>query len=133
MSKILELAIENLIARVESLETEITELKKQKSNSSYTPHRDIRASPTQEASEKQIKYIKDLGINIEGKITKLEAKKLIEEGLKRKNKNDNTTPKPKDTKTEVPKETKSSNEEIEELMNEEEKKDDVFDEEGSYL
>jgi len=139
MSKILELAIENLAKKIEVLETEVTELKKQKGNSGYTPRREPQASTTQEASPEQMKFARDLGM-LEGvteKITKSECAVLIKEGIKRKNKNDNTTQKPEPTKTEVPKETKeskSTNEEIEELINEEEeKKDSNFDEDGAYL
>ena len=61
---------------------------------------EINASTTEEASGKQLKFISDLGINVESKLTKYEAKMLIQEGLKKRaeEKSDKTTDETEDKK-----------------------------------
>lgn len=80
MDKILELTINELIKRVELLEREVIELKG-KSNYNYPKE----ASKTDEASEKQIKFLQDLNIPIPEGLTRYEAKLLIQETLNKKN------------------------------------------------
>lgn len=100
----------------------------------------INASTTQNASTKQIKFLKDLGITIERQLTKHEAKMLIKEGLEKRDieKNDNTTAKPEQTDT--PRQADDDNKLVGEnddkeatAISEPTDEGDVYDEEHMYL
>ena len=87
--------ITDLVKRVGTLEAQV-KMFENKPIPNSNP--EINASTTEEASEKQIKFLKDLGMKVEGKLTKFEAKMLIKEGLKKreKEKNDKMTKKTED-------------------------------------
>lgn len=132
MSKILELALETLAMKIDKLESEVKALKENKSASQNLP----KKYPYQEASQQQLKFLKDLGVNLEGDISKFEAQKLIKEILASQNK----TPKQETYKQSVEskgllstKDEVSTTESVDGESPVKENNSKVFDEDGAYI
>jgi hypothetical protein len=105
MDELTQTLINDLVKRVGTLEAEVKVLKANKGASQNAPlpsqTEKINASKTENASPKQLKFIRDLGIDVDSDISKFEAKMLIKEGLDKRDgiKNDDTTPQPEQTNT----------------------------------